>query len=269
LKAWPWPLPALLSWALAWVVYVSLRALGAPALLALSLGMLAGALPALISSWPLTGWRRAFMVMGFPLSVALGGSVAGELPAWSWLLPLALLVLLYPLKAWRDAPFFPTPRGALLGLSRLAPLPLGARVLEAGCGLGHGLRELHAEYPHSRIDGIEWSWPLRWACQWRCRFARVSRGDIWRADWSAFQMVYVFQRPESMPRAVDKASRELAPGAWLASLEFEATELKSDAVHRCPDGRPVWLYRQPFTRLQSKSRPQRCRGDRPPTQPIR
>ncbi len=247
----------------------ALRCLEAPALLALSAGVLAGALPALILPWPLSGWRRVFMAAGFPLSVALSGSVAGELPAWSWLLPLALLALLYPLKAWRDAPFFPTPRGALRGLSRLAPLAADARVLEAGCGLGHGLRELHAEYPRSRLDGIEWSWPLRLACQWRCRCARVTRGDIWRADWSAYQMVYVFQRPESMPRAVDKASRELKPGAWLASLEFEATELQSDALHRCPDGRPVWLYRHPFTRLQSKSRPQRCRGDLPPTQPTR
>ena len=50
-----------------------------------------------------------------------------------------------------------------------------------------------------------------------------------------------------MPRAVDKAARELAAGAWLASLEFEATQLEPDAVHACPDGRRVWLYQQPFT----------------------
>jgi hypothetical protein len=159
---------------------------------------------------------------------------------------MALLVAIYPIKAWRDAPFFPTPRGALEGLGRLARLRTDARVLEAGCGLGDGLRELHAEFPQARIDGIEWSWPLRLACQWRCGFARVRRGDIWQADWSPFQMVYVFQRPESMPRAVDKAARELAHGSWLASLEFEALRLEPDAVHRCRDGRCVWLYQQPF-----------------------
>ena len=186
------------------------------------------------------------MAGGFPLSMALSGTAASELPGWAWLLPLALLVAIYPLKAWRDAPFFPTPRGALEGLGRLAPLRADARVLEAGCGLGDGLRELHAEFPQARLDGIEWSWPLRLACQWRCGFARVRRGDIWRADWSPFQMVYLFQRPESMPRAVDKATRELANGSWLASLEFEALQLEPDAVHRCKDGRCVWLYQQPF-----------------------
>ena len=186
------------------------------------------------------------MAGGFPLSLALSGTAASELPGWAWLLPLALLVAIYPLKAWRDAPFFPTPRGALEGLGRLAPLRADARVLEAGCGLGDGLRELHAEFPQARLDGIEWSWPLRLACQWRCGFARVHRGDIWQADWSPFQMVYLFQRPESMPRAVDKAARELAHGSWLASLEFEALQLEPDAVHRCKDGRCVWLYQQPF-----------------------
>ena len=186
------------------------------------------------------------MAGGFPLSLALSGTAAAELPGWAWLLPLALLVAIYPIKAWRDAPFFPTPRGALKGLARLAPLRTDARVLEAGCGLGDGLRELHAEFPQARIDGIEWSWPLRLACQWRCGFARVRRGDIWQADWSPFQMVYLFQRPESMPRAVDKAARELAHGSWLASLEFEALQLEPDAVHRCKDGRCVWLYQQPF-----------------------
>ena len=186
------------------------------------------------------------MAGGFPLSLALSGTAAAELPGWAWLLPLALLVAIYPIKAWRDAPFFPTPRGALKGLARLAPLRADQRVLEAGCGLGDGLRELHAEFPQTRIDGIEWSWPLRLACQWRCGFASVRRGDIWQADWSPFQMVYLFQRPESMPRAVDKATREMAHGSWLASLEFEALQLEPDAVHRCKDGRSVWLYQQPF-----------------------
>ncbi|MFM9916174.1 MAG: class I SAM-dependent methyltransferase [Rhizobacter sp.] len=241
----PWPLPALLNWAFAWAVYSVLHAVDAPSIMALLCGAGVGALPAVLSPWPLTRWRRAFLATGFPLSLALSGS-AHDVPAWAWLLPLGLLALLYPLKAWRDAPFFPTPHGALQGLKRLVPLPDAARVLEAGCGLGDGLLELHAEYPTARFDGIEWSWPLRWACQWRCGFARVIRGDLWTADWSAFQLVYLFQRPESMPRAIEKARRELPSGAWMASLEFEAVQLQPDAVHACPDGRTVWLYQLPF-----------------------
>ena len=57
---------------------------------------------------------------------------------------------------------FPTPTGALDGLAQVLPLPAGARVLDAGCGLGHGLRALHRAWPQALLHGVEWSWVLRW-----------------------------------------------------------------------------------------------------------
>ena len=238
----PWPLPALAAWGLAWIVFLAAAWLRAPLWLALGAATLAGVTLAVAGTTP---WRRLFIAAGFPVMFAASGAGAA-LPGLAWLLPLGLLWLLYPMSSWRDAPLFPTPAGGLRGLAALVPLPPGARVLDAGCGLGDGLRELHREYPGARLEGLEWSWPLALACQARCRFARVRRGDIWHADWSSYAMVYLFQRPETMPRAVDKAARELAPGAWMASLEFEARDLTPAHVLRCPDGRPVWLYQAPF-----------------------
>jgi hypothetical protein len=156
---------------------------------------------------------------------------------------MALLVALYPLRSWRDAPLFPTPPGALQGLSEAAPLPPGARVLDGGCGLGDGLRELHRVYPQARLTGLEWSWPLRLACGWRVPHAEVRRADLWAEDWSSYDLVYLFQRPESMPRAAAKAAREMRPGAWLVSLEFEVPGASPARVLACEDGRSVWLYR--------------------------
>ena len=197
-----------------------------------------------------SGWRRLMVAGGFPVSALAGGAAAGlggALPAWAWLLPLAALLLAYPLRAWRDAPLFPTPAGALAGLAAAAPLPAGARVLDAGCGLGHGLAALHAQYPQARLEGIEWSWPWRLAAAARCRWARVRQGDMWAADWSGQALVYLFQRPESMARALAKAEAEMAPGAWLVSLEFAVPGVAPAAVLRPAGGRsgakPVWLYR--------------------------
>jgi len=240
-----WPVPALLAWAASWLVFiVCLHGLKLPPVLAL---LLAAGLAVTISFKGSTRWRRIFIAWGFPMSLCASGLI-GDVPTWTWLLPLGLLAVFYPVHTWRDAPLFPTPAGALNGLARLAPLQPGARIADAGCGLGNGLRELHTEYPQAQLVGLEWSWPLRLLCAWRTPFANVRRADIWTADWGSFEMIYLFQRPESMPRAADKAQRELRPGNWLASLEFNVPELTPQRTLECPDGRRVWLYQAPFKR---------------------
>ncbi len=232
-------------WALAWAGFAGLNAWGAGPLVAVALPTAVGvAASVLAPNW----WRRLIVGAGFPLSLALSGVVS--LPAWAWLLPLGLLLLIYPLNAWRDAPIFPTPQGALAGLAQLAPLPLQARVLDAGCGVGHGLRALRQAYPQPlwqvQWQGVEWSWPLWAVCALSCPWARVRQGDMWAADWSPYAMVYLFQRPESMARALAKARAELAPGAWLVSLEFEVTGVQHHAQSCAPGGKMLWIYQAPF-----------------------
>ena len=236
----PWPAPALIAWAGAWALHALLLPRAGP-LAALLAGC---ALGTLASLWGTRWWRRVLIALGFPLSLALTGAAA--LPAWAWLIPLVLLLAVYPLNAWRDAPLFPTPAGALQGLETLAPLPPEARVLDAGCGLGDGLRALRQAYPLARLDGLERSWPLRWLCALRCPWARVRQGDIWLADWSSYQLVYLFQRPESMTRALVKAG-EMAPGSWLVSLEFPLPGVAPQAQWPVREGgRMVWVYCLPL-----------------------
>ena len=236
----PWPAPALIAWAGAWALHALLLPRAGP-LAALLAGC---ALGTLASLWGTRWWRRGLIALGFPLSLALTGAAA--LPAWAWLIPLVLLLAVYPLNAWRDAPLFPTPAGALQGLETLAPLPPEARVLDAGCGLGDGLRALRQAYPQARLDGLERSWPLRWLCALRCPWARVRQGDIWLADWSSYQLVYLFQRPESMTRALVKAG-EMAPGSWLVSLEFPLPGVAPQAQWPVREGgRMVWVYCLPL-----------------------
>lgn len=241
-----WPLPAVLTWSLAWAVFAMLPSWGVGPELALGLASALGVVASLLGdSW----WRRVMIGLGFPLSLLL--TQAASLPAWVWLLPLLALLLIYPLNAWRDAPLFPTPSHALKDLAAQAELASSALILDAGCGLGDGLKALRSAYPQAQLSGIEWSWPLRMLCALRCPWATVRQGDIWVADWSGFDMVYLFQRPESMPRAVAKASAELKPGAWLVSLEFEAQNLRAHAVLQTVQGKPVWVYRAPFQITES------------------
>lgn len=236
----PWPLPALLAWGSAWLLFLGLQRITTPVLALLLACTLATAASVLGSNW----WRRGLIAAGFPLALALAGGAA--VPAWAWLVPLVLLALVYPLNTWRDAPLFPTPPNALQSLAAQVPLAPGARVLDAGCGLGDGLRALRSAYPQARLEGVEWSWPLRFLCALRCPWAQVRRGDMWRTDWSAYQLVYFFQRPESMARAAAKAQAEMAPGTWLVSLEFAVPGVLPQAQLRLPGNRVVWIYRMPL-----------------------
>ena len=236
-----WQLPAILVWSAAWALFVGLPRIGLSSGLAVGAASLLGIAASLLGD---TWWRRLMIGLGFPLSLLLTQSAT--LPGWVWLLPLLALLLIYPVNAWRDAPLFPTPKNALNELPALLQLAPSALVLDAGCGLGAGLKALRAAYPAARLTGIEWSWPLRALCALRCPWAQVRQGDIWRADWSTYDLVYLFQRPESMPRAVAKARAELRPGAYLVSLEFEAQALQPLAVLRTVPDKPVWVYRMPL-----------------------
>lgn len=261
--ALPWPAPALLLWLACGLLQALLLRLGAPSGVAVAMAVCLGVAGALLADAP---WRRAMLALGWP-ALSLAGGLSAGVPAWAWLLPLGLLLLAYPLRAWRDAPMFPTPADALDGLAEQAPLPADARVRDAGCGMGHGLQALQRAYPGARLEGIEWSLPLRLLAGLRCPSARVWRGDLWGDAWQGLAMVYVFQRPESMARLWTKARAELAPGAWLVSLAFEIPGVAPHAVLAAGAQRrhAVWIYRippasadaDPGTAPQPNSRPSR------------
>ena len=236
-----WPVPALLVWGGAWMSYALAVSIGAAAPWPMLAACALGVIFSVVGS---TRSRQLALALGFPLSLWLSGTHA--VPSWAWLAPLALALLVYPVGSWRDAPLFPTPLQALRELSLRAPLPAGAALLDAGCGLGDGLRALRVAYPEARFFGIEASWPLRLMAAVRCRWAKIWQGDIWLEDWRGYDMVYLFQRPETMARAVAKAQAELKPGAWLVSLEFVASSIEPTAVVYASSERPVWMYQQPF-----------------------
>jgi hypothetical protein len=251
-----WPLPALLAWLAAAAVAQGLAAADAGPVPALLAGSAAGALLALAVRGR---WRRAITAAGFPLA-ALLLAAAGAVPAWAWGLAALPLLLAYPLRGWRDAPLFPTPAGALQGLAQACAAAPPRTVLDAGCGLGHGLAELGRVWPQAERQGVECSRALAWLAARRDRRAHIHCGDMWARSWAAADLVYLFQRPESMPRAAAKALAELRPGAWLVSLEFPVPHWTAAArLEGGPAGRPVWVYRIGCGTPPGSTAPDRCR----------
>ena len=274
-RAWRrWPLPAVFAWAGGWMLMLATSWLGWPA----GVALLLGTVPALwFQGWVLPGWRRWVVLGGLPLLTLTTAGVSSVGPG-GWLALALLLLALYPLQAWRDAPVFPTPPEALRGLGEVVALNPGAAVLDAGSGLGHGMVALRQAFPLARVRGVESSLLLVMLSRWRLRRAyrrdpdrkldrkldrnpdlgigklssavvppgaalQVLRGDMWAMSWARFDLVYLFQRPESMRRAWDKACSELAAGTWLVSLEFEVPDVEPAGRLTCPDGRFLWIYR--------------------------
>jgi len=192
-----WPIPALLAWGSSWLIFAGLKHVGAPEWVGLTVATFWGGI---LTSLATTKMRRILILVGFPLSM-WAASGALTMPPIGWLLLLGLIVVIYPRKAWKDAPLFPTPRRALRQLPEHITLLGGARILDAGSGLGDGLIALRDAYPRADLNGVEMSWPLRIISAIRCSFATIRQGDIWMVDWRSYDMVYMFQRPESMPNA--------------------------------------------------------------------
>lgn len=239
-----WPGLALWAWVGAWGVHgVSLVqgvGLGWSFIWACAWSGAATALAVLLGHSRL---RQMCLMLGFPLSwLLLQGNGVSH---WLWLFALVSLVWVYPARNWGDAPLFPTPVGALMALPEYITLRPGARVLDAGCGAGDGLRALHRALPFTLVEGVEFSRPLSWLARWRCPWAQVWQGDMWEADWSPYSLVFVFHRPETMDRAWQKAQAEMWPGTYLLSLDFVVPGLLPTEQVPLGVDRWGWLYRIP------------------------
>lgn len=260
-RSWAWPAVAIVTWASAW----TLAWLVARATDSSLAGMAAGCLAACgLAARAATPARRALLATGFPASLALSGVAAG-LPPWAWLFPLAALLMIYPVRAWRDAPVFPTAPDALEGLAARLSLPATPRLLDAGCGLGHGLRALRREWADACLVGVERSGLLAALCAVTRPRDRIRCADMWQLAWQDYDLVYVFQRPESMAEAWRKACNDMRPGSWLVSLDFPVPGIRADVTRQPPGGRPVRAYRIPPSAATRVALPEaastQCRRD--------
>jgi hypothetical protein len=200
-------------------------------------------------------WRQLLMAGGFPLSsLALGAAV----PAWLWLVGVLPLLAAYPLRAWTDAPFFPTPAAPLRALGPALPLPDGARVLDAGCGLGHGLRALQVAWPQARVEGVEWSALLAAVCVALPLRAGATRRHV-GAPVDRSRGGLPVPAPREHGARLDQGPgrdgpRPLAgqPGVRHPGVE---PQLRLDAG----GGRPLWVYRVPLSAASGSKKARRGR----------
>ena len=125
-------------------------------------------------------------------------------------------------------------------------LPHAGRFCDLGSGTGGFALRVAAACPRWQVVGFE-SAPVllitsvvRSALQSRvsCTFARR---NFWEQSLSGFDVVYAFLSPEPMPRLLEKARSEMAPGSVFISNSFDVPGEEPDEIIELSDSRSTRL----------------------------
>lgn len=247
IKAAFWPIQAIFLWCASWALFAAAGVYGVGIA---SSGIISFVFLLLCAFLFKSNNKRFFLVAGFAASTAIYGTginAPTPLPSSIWLAALLLAALTYPPFIWSDAPFFPTPERSLSQISSIIDLPRGSLILDAGCGMGHGLMALRRVFPDAAYHGVERSWLLGLVCRlWR-PWSTVYLGDMWKIKWNDYDLIYLFQRPDTMNQAIQKAQEDLKDGAWVVSFEFPASGYPHFAKIVSESGKIIWIYKMSIT----------------------
>lgn len=190
----------------------------------------------------LAWWWFPINLLFFPLLVMSVDSGAPPL----LFLGLFCVLLLANGAAWlQQVPVFPSSTRAADIVRSLLPANAKFRFIDLGCGAGHFLLDLARSRPGGRFTGIEVA-PLPYLIsRWRSvreGTVSVQWGDFWRADFSAYDVVYAYLSPVPMSRLWEKARREMRPGSLLVSNGFPVPGVMPERTYVVGDGVRSIIY---------------------------
>tara|TARA_R110002020_G_scaffold14638_7_gene51830 strand:+ start:3640 stop:4416 length:777 start_codon:yes stop_codon:yes gene_type:complete len=180
--------------------------------------------------------------LAFPAAMSLAFH-AGQLPAWPFGVAFVLLYLVFSNTARERVPLYLTNRQTAEALLSMMRQRGAGRFTDLGSGLGGVVRRIDGEGRVAR--GVE-SAPMVWLLSVLLSKiegrGQILRQDIWAADISGEDIVYVFLSPEPMPALYRKAMGEMKPGSLLVSNSFAVPEVEADETWELPDRRKTRLY---------------------------
>ncbi len=147
-----------------------------------------------------------------------------------WLSLFILTVVTLVSFFWVFAPYFPTRKGHLALIQKVAQLKAGDTFYELGCGDARVSIALAKAYPEAQIIGLEMAGPLFF---WAWIKAKLSRQKNLTIKWknifwqnlSDADSVYIFGMTESLNKKLkEKFLAELKPEARIISYVFTMKE---------------------------------------------
>lgn len=204
-----------------------------------------GLLAALIGTvLGLPRWWLPFQLLA-PAACAL---LLTWLPSWIALVIVVILLLLYGGGVVTRVPLYLSNRAAceaLVGFLKIFPRP---KAIDLGAGFGGPMRHLARALAGGRFVSVEAS-PATWLIAWLLALTdnnvQVRWGDLWAADLTDCDLVYVFLSPEPMPRLWEHVQSHAKSGALLVSNTFPVPGIEPLQIIPLP-GRPdarLFVYR--------------------------
>jgi hypothetical protein len=121
------------------------------------------------------------------------------------------------------------------------------RFIDLGAGIGGTGLHLAKSRSGLLVEAVETA-PLPFAIAWlRHQLfappnAKLSYANLWECDLGAYDVVYCFLSTAPMPALMDKARREMKPGALLVSNSFAVPGISADEIVEVDDGRRTKLH---------------------------
>ena len=194
-------------------------------------------------SW-LIGLPRWWLWVQTVLPVGLYWGATQTLVDPLWFAMIAIVLMLVFSAVLKDrVPLYLTNDTTHQALVELVQTYRVRFVLDLGSGLGGVVRAL----ARAGIDakGVEYSPMLALLSNAWCRWlglGQVSRGDMWQAELSQVDMVYVFLSPVPMTRLWQKACAEMKSGSLLVSNSFAIEGVEPLEVWELSDRRQTQLF---------------------------
>lgn len=180
--------------------------------------------------------------LGFPAAMVLALH-AGDLPAWPFGVAFLLLYLVFSNTARERVPLYLSNSRTTEALLSLMQQRGARRFVDLGSGLGGVVRRLDGDGRIARgVETAPMVWLVSALLSKLARRGRILRQDIWSADVSGEDIVYVFLSPEPMRALYDKARREMKSGSLLVSNSFAVPDVEADEIWELPDRRKTRLF---------------------------
>ena len=130
-------------------------------------------------------------------------------------------------------------------ISDILPDTVCGEIIELGCGWGHLIPILQAQYPQGTVQGWERS-PLpalftRWV-----RKVEVKKRDFFTADLSNAGLIVCYLYPGAMTRIAREILPQLPPGCWIVTHTFSLPGSEPVKILKANDlyQTPVYLYQK-------------------------